>query len=1086
MRFEELLDMVGRKASDEQLAAILADTSAVVSAGAGSGKTTVLSLRFVRLVLDGKAHADEILTLTFTRKAAAEMYERIYSLLSIASRNDERIAEELNERFPRSRISTMDSFWSEIARTDSLKFGITRDFQSLEADEAAADDLVRTVYEEIQDREDLQRGFMVLSSLYRTDELFAVFSEIAMNRTDVLTSFDSAQNTSSYLKFIDLLRKEQLGAKADFIFSSLASLDDENPSNGQHAEILKALEAYRAEDFLSLPVFNLNKLRKASDAEIRNFIKENDVKGYFETLGGLSDLMRTTEDAAAVSDVLAAFIEAFQIRKRTLGLLSYRDTESLCREVLLSNMDVRNYYKAKYKYIMVDEFQDNNGRQRDLLYLLAERQDVHSPGIPPIGMLAADKLFFVGDDKQSIYYFRGADVSVFRSLKNDIKAIGGLNLSLSANYRSEPALINHFNMVFEGVFASGLSDEDLQKERFMETFTGERYTSFYAEAEPIRAREATAGISPLIECALASSPDEEGMAGGADSEAVYIARRILEITSSDECLVSDGKGGVRRPVFGDIAVLLRTTAPQMPIERAFRLYGIPYVVQESTSVTIEGVGWDIYAFLQLLIYPEDKLAFMAVLRSPFARISDEGLLSLADGGEYSFLSDPVFSSESDNESYHALKALYAELRALVGRRRITEILSRLFYESGYNTYLDSSPYLSSYAEHFGYIWAAASAYDASNRSLVSFLDYLRPLIGQPEKLRNASVQHLAADGVQIMTIHRSKGLQFPIVFLSDADHGSGNQASRSRLIALEGINPCIMPDLANGGNLIIREIAEYRKRREEAELRRLLYVALTRAVDHLIITAHMRTRRTGTSLLDIYQEGIDINALEIESIADEELFHERKDEERIAWYDLPVAPDPVYKEHRFAVKETAGSTESTGGEKLPGLSADDIVSSHSIQAEFGTMVHSVLEAVLRGSTAVLSFPAELKEWERDGIIRCLEEIRKGFVSSPFYQRWIKGRKCEEEVRFYYPMEDGVAEGAADLVVFSDDFNLVVDYKTDRFMDENVHRSQIMAYAEALEDLYKKKCFAVLLYVRGWKVSTPLNKSGKPVRELSLL
>ena len=84
------------------------------------------------------------------------------------------------------------------------------------------------------------------------------------------------------------------------------------------------------------------------------------------------------------------------------------------------------------------------------------------------------------------------------------------------------------------------------------------------------------------------------------------------------------------------------------------------------------------------------------------------------------------------------------------------------------------------------------------------------------------------------------------------------------------------------------------------------------------------------------------------------------------------------------------------------------------------------------------------------------------------------------------MEDGVAEGAADLVVFSDDFNLVVDYKTDRFMDENVHRSQIMAYAEALEDLYKKKCFAVLLYVRGWKVSTPLDKSGKPVRELSLL
>ncbi len=1081
MRFEELLEAAGIKVSDEQRAAIAADTSAVVSAGAGSGKTTVLSLRFARLVMDAKAHADEILTLTFTRKAAAEMYERIYSLLSIAAEKDERIETELKEHFPRSRISTMDSFWSEIARTDSLRFGITRDFQSLETDEAAADDLIRTVYEEIQEDESLQEGFTILSSLYRTDELLSIFSDIAINKSDILTLFDSTANTASYINIIKILETEYM-AKGDFIFSSLESLDDENPSNGQHDEIRKSLLAYKVKDFSSLPSFNLNKLRKAADAPIRLFIKENGVKEYFEILSTLTAIKRSEEDAEAVSAVIAAFIKAFQSKKRTMGLLSYRDTESLCREVLITNTDVRDYYKTKYHYIMVDEFQDNNGKQRDLLYLLAERMNSHSAGIPSLDELEKDKLFFVGDDKQSIYYFRGADVSVFRSLKDSIKRMGGLNLSLSANYRSEPALINHFNNVFKGVFNTQISEEDLVKENLMESITGESFTSFYADAELIKSRDAIAGIVPRIESAAVIPDKEEDKASDADSEAIYIARKIVDMVSSDDYLVSDRKGGVRRPSFGDIAILLRTTAPQMPIERAFRLYGIPYVVQESTSVTIEGVGWDIYAFLQLLIYPDDKLAFMAVLRSPFARISDEGLLSLTGEENYSFYSDICFSDDKDSASYEAIKALYFKLRSMAGRRRITEILSRLFYESGYSTYLNSSPYLSSYSEHFSYIWAAASEYDANSRSLVSFLDYLRPLIGQPEKLRNAVVQHLASDGVQIMTIHRSKGLQFPIVFLSDADHGSSNQSARGKLIALEGKNPCIMPDLTEGGNLIIKEIAGYRKRREEAELRRLLYVALTRAVDHLIVTAHMRTRRTGVSLLDIYQEGCSMMPDEIEQVSESVLFREIKDEDRSAWYSLPTAPEPVYRELRFGVKEAVSEDSDSVGTELPSLSSDRIVMNHSMHSDFGTMVHSVLEAVMKDEVPQLAFPPELEDWERDEIIKSLEEIKNGFLSSDFYNRYIKGRKHKEEVRFYYPMDGGVAEGSADLLLFFDDFNLVVDYKTDRFMNEDVHRGQIQAYAEAMEELYKKKCFAVLLYVRGWKGSTFIDKEGNPVKE----
>ena len=1088
MTFEELLSLSGINISEEQRAAIFSDTSTVVSAGAGSGKTTVLSLRFVRLVLSGKAHSDEILTLTFTKKAAAEMYERIYSLLVLAAADDPMVAEDLAEHFPKARISTMDSFWSEIARTDSLSFGVMRDFQSLEAEEGAAEDLVREVYESLQEEDELKEGFMILSSLYRNTELLDLFARIALEETDILTAFDRTKNASSYKAIIALL-ENRITSTASYIFRSLASLDEANPENGQHAEIQRALEAYSNGDYSALPGLNLNKLRKAADRELRDFIKENDCKAFFESLKALQALKETENEAEAVSSVIDSFVSRVQSRKRLLGMLTYRDTESMCREVLLTNLDVRDYYKSCFRYIMVDEFQDNNSRQRDLLYLLAERKDAHSASIPDVEDIERGKLFFVGDDKQSIYYFRGADVSVFRSLRSDIRKMGGVNLSLSANYRSEPALILHFNRVFESVFAAGPSDEDMESEAFMSTLTGVPYMSFHASSETIKAREAKAGVSPVIELyAIDSSAQGEGDASAEDSEALFIARRIAEMVGGDGYLIPDGKGGLRRPSYSDIAVLLRTTAPQMPIERAFRLCGIPYTVQESTSATIEGVGWDIYAFLQLLVYPEDRLSYMAVLRSPFARISDEGLLFLADDDSAAFASEPSFPSERDREAFENVRLLYCHLRGMVGRCRISQIISRLFHESGYSVYLHSSPYLEAYEEHFSYLWAAAELFDGSGRPLTAFLDYLRPLIGQAGKLRNASVQHLEMDGVQIMTIHRSKGLQFPIVFLADADHGSGNQEGRNHLVVLDGKYPCIMPDLTEGcQNLILHELALFRQRRENAELRRLLYVALTRAVDHIVVTAHMRKRHTGISLLDIYREGCQAEACEIPSAAEEEFFSRAGARSRDEWYQQPVLSAPGYSRRRFGVKDASRSeVQISGGEELPALVSDSVVAARNAYDAFGTIVHAALEAAVKGEQVLISFPPGFSEDEKAVISETVDGITSSFLSSEFYASVIAGRRTETEVRFYYPMNDGVGEGSADLLVFGKEWNLVVDYKTDRYMNEEQHRGQVTAYAAAMEELYKKKCLAVLLYVRGWKAGTLIDANGNAVTGISLL
>ena len=244
MTGREFLDIYAGSLSAEQLEAVLSDTSTVVSAGAGSGKTTVLSLRFVRLVLDGKAHADEILTITFTKKAAAEMYERIHLLLEKAALDDERMRKELDEHFPKARISTMDSFWSEIARTDSLRYGITRDFSSLEDEDES--DMIERIYTSLQNDEKCREGIMLLSELYSSASILSFLKAIA-SETDILTSFSSTENTESYKLLVEMLRKDA-EKDAVSVFSRLADLNAEDDDSKEHDNIENAIALFSSAD----------------------------------------------------------------------------------------------------------------------------------------------------------------------------------------------------------------------------------------------------------------------------------------------------------------------------------------------------------------------------------------------------------------------------------------------------------------------------------------------------------------------------------------------------------------------------------------------------------------------------------------------------------------------------------------------------------------------------------------------------------------------------------------------------------------------------------------------------------------------
>ena len=1068
MTFEEFLGKSGRKLSPEQSEAVYSDKSTVVSAGAGSGKTMVLALRFVRLVLQGKAHADEILTLTFTKKAAGEMYERIHSMLLAAGAD-----EELLHFFPRARISTMDSFWSEIARTDSLHYGITRDFSSL--DPSDADDMVKRIFDELSESDEYRDDFIALASEYSPEMLVQMLSAVAVGHADILTSFTEDSNIQAFDK-LSLLIKESVISKADSVLEELLSIDEENPS-ALSDEIREAYQAYQDEDYPAMPSINL---RRTRNKVISEFVKGT-YRPVLDLLKELSDLDLMKPAVKAFSHLAEAFIRRMQSEKRKGGLLSYKDTESLAKAILIGNKDVRAFYKRKYRYIMVDEFQDNNALQRDMLYLLSERIDRNTDGIPCIEDTDPEKLFFVGDDKQSIYYFRGADVSVFRALRDDIRKIDGNIISLSINFRSSRTLLERFNNIFSAVFeGTEADDESVREEELIASFSGTDSSSFEADFTDIvpggkdnRLSKTKLALYP------AAAPRDEDDAEPALSEALYVSDLIHEMVSGDDYLIL--KDGVLvRPSYSDIAVLLQTTKSQMPFERAFRIKGIPYTVTESASTTLDGVASDFYSFLQLLIYPDDRFAYIALLRSPFARISDSGLLEVSSSLS-AFDPSLSFSDSADTASYKALSSLYSKARSMIGRGSITHILDILYYEGGYRAYLMSSPELAVYEEHFSYIWAMAEEAERKGRSFAAFLDDLRPLIGSVEKIDDVAVQHFQANAVEMMTVHKSKGLEFPIVILADSTRGMGRDRD-SALVMADGQNPLVLLEPHSSAHPVSRLFARYSKRREIAERKRVLYVAATRAMDHLIVTGV--EKRSINSLYGFYSSSAACSADEIGTRKAAELFPQRQKDDNASWYASPVYEEGDAGLARIGVRDSLEDNDNSfmEGELLPHLPIDSLISNKNLYTLFGTFVHSYLESKMEGKVQPAISDSSLSDDDNLALNSAAASIAKSFSLSAFYKDYVQGRNTEEEVRFYYPDGDIVLEGSVDLLIHAEDCLIVVDYKTDKVMCPEYHKGQIVRYVEAMESIYGKRCLGCVLYVRNWSRSTFWDKNGNAVRE----
>ncbi|MFP4329525.1 MAG: UvrD-helicase domain-containing protein [Spirochaetaceae bacterium] len=1093
-----------------QQEAVAARSNSVVTAGAGSGKTTVLARRYLALLEEG-VPVERILCLTFTRKAAAEMYERVYRSL-LEGRRDSPAASRALANFEEAQISTLDSFSGRILRSAAARYGLNPDFR---VDEEELQALLEAESLQFLLRSVDTPGMKLLLSSKGFTQTWRKLlqplglSHFSLPRQEPLIEYASLQRRRLADGFAESLSQVREGCEillqldpgisktiGDGFHAARAveELLDEQRVAGVRQAIVTgegAAEVSAWVDALGKAVAGTRKQHGSNPAY--EFLRTGVTLIKDETI----KLREIAESLPLIREDLLELLEEYRGRihavKRELGLLSYQDVVELSICALRDDKELRRYYKAKFSQIMIDEFQDNNNDQRELLFLLAEAQDVEREGIPPAAALEAGKLFFVGDEKQSIYRFRGADVSVFKGLSAELSEAGGRSLSLTRNYRSEPALIDAFNALFSRVFREH----------------GEPYQARY---EPLEAREEPAPLNSRFELAILDGADRdpESDQENSESEANWVARTIRELLTDPAARVRDRKSGeLRRPKAGDIAVLFRSGGNQHVLEKMLRLHGVPYGTQSVRSFFLEAPAYDIFAFLSSLLYPEDRVAYAALLRSPFGSLGDDSLVEILLDGRGAFEApEQTISEPGDRERYRRLREKRSEVLELVDRVPLTELIDFLWHEAGYRQFLLSDPTNHPYLEHYDYLFQLALEYD--NRPLEDFLRFLRAGLGNFERLNELNLPE-GSGRVELLTIHRSKGLEFPLVFVMDAGNTGGGNAGEL-FYWMEEYGPLFNiadsrgPGGKRSGNYFLRRAEDLEKLKEQAELRRLLYVAATRAESHLYISGYLhgknRNQKEPKAFLHLLAEAIDLDLASLidwpttalagrltlsrisplsrqeylglfsrlpKAAASGERLYEGAaeiQEPRLLRRIIPSEFNSFARARVAAAEGGPGSPESIAPADNDGR-RDGGATGGAVERALGTLTHRLIELQIRSLREggpsepdpewVAELFSDIPEGVRERTAKEATAMAEGFLNSEIWKNLEGAARLESELsvlsRYDHPeLGPLFVQGQFDLYAELPEVCWVLDFKTDRNLEPREYRYQLSLYRDAAEKL----------------------------------
>lgn len=1092
--------------TEQEKAISLRNCNTLVSAAAGSGKTAVLVQRVIDMITDetNPVYINELLIATFTNAAASEMQERIYNALQkkIRENPDNSFLKEQVVLLGQAQISTIHSFCMNLIRENFHLLGIRHDFDI--ADEVKLSAMRKIALEEVFDKYykagevDFLNTVDAFGGKKNDDNLSEIilsvynFAESLPNPVGWLN--DSVENLKCadvVQRFKDIVHKslkQQFTSIKREYEQALDLIENDVGLNAYHDIYLNEYNTFEKlsnnindNSLLTFEFARLPRKGKNADSVCADYVKKvrDNAKKQFAKVADLC--LYTDEEIAyeihlmlpnvkTVCNLVIDFKNKFSMLKNAENIMDFNDLEHFAIKLLEENTEVRDYMKGFYKEILVDEYQDTNGVQAYLFEMLSN----------------GSNLFMVGDVKQSIYGFRNSNpkyfIEKFSSYNFDYTA-EGTKINLAKNFRSSNGVINKINDFFKKLMVGELGGVTYNEEHAL-VYGNEQITDVDSPLERY-----------VINTKTDSADDIE--VDKVQAEAIFTANRIYELVEKQKPEIFDKSvNGYRSITYKDIVVLMRRTKNVASVyAEIFAERGIPVYTAESGGYFNCVEIATVMSFLKIIENPLQDIPLLAVMRSPIFGFDDNLIAEIrAENRKCHFYN---LLKKSDNDKVVEFINRINKFRGFAKFNNVGAVVRKIIFDTGYYQFVGGLSNGEVRMMNLNLLCERANAFSQRGYKGVSqFISYVNTMIDSGNEYSLPKLISENDNVVNIMSIHKSKGLEFPVVFLCESGL-QFNKMDLSKQIVFDEELGLTMDIVDVKRRLkytpyVKRAICEKKIDDLVAEEIRLLYVALTRAKHKIIITGsksvsdsisdmsdnsayNIKLKKCYLDMLLTDIKGVlDAKIYSIEEILNMDEVYETVKEDKSVKFDYSEFYEEVSKrldyDYPYLYSKFVPSKKSISEV----ISADDDINLAIISdkgdkissGQRGTIIHFVLQNIKLdnvGSADAIS--SQIETMINNGIF---DEKYKdiidvdalyAFFSSDIGKRMLNSNQVYREFKFCVDLPAGelgyestdetiLIQGVIDCCFIENDEFVIIDYKTGSLKEK--YKKQLELYSRCLE------------------------------------
>ena len=1012
---------------EQQDAINLEGKNIIVSAGAGSGKTAVLTERVLRKLKSG-IHINELLVLTFTNAAAAEMKERIRKAI-----NKTPCLEEEANLIDGAYITTFDSFSLSIVKKYHTKLNVTSNIKI--TDEVVIDIEKNRILDEIMEKNYLSpkedftkliQNFCLKDDKELKGYILNTYKKIELkyDKEKYLENYFNEEFTeeklnsyiNEYINLIDSHRKNisnLLIELNDYFDGDYVVAVEDQLHKLMHAKTYE--EIYNSLDFKSIkavPKGSDERGKRVKEA-ISDLTKEIKALAIYETTDEMKEeILSTKSSVKVIIDILKELDKELTNYKQVHELYNFTDIARLAIKVVDEYPDIKEELTNSFNEILVDEYQDTSDTQEKFISLISN-----------------NNVYMVGDIKQSIYRFRNANPYIFKNKYDSYRDTdAGIKIDLVKNFRSRKEVLENINLLFDLFMDDEIGGADYKTSHRMvfgnNSYLEQGYTDQNYNLDVLTYKEVP---KPFTK-------DEQ--------EAFIIGTDIIEKITNKFQVFDKDTGVLRNIEYKDFVILLDKSKNFDLYKKIFEYLHIPLTILKDESLRKDQDVLVLKNLINLLIcikekrFDEDfKYSFTSISRSYLFKITDEELYDIHTSGKY--METPL---------YKLCQEVINEIDTMSPSAFLNYVLEKFNYDEKLLTIGN----VKSFRIRSEYFYNLVKNFEENGNTIYDFSTYLDQIFDNDYDLK-FSVNTSSSNSCKIMTIHKSKGLEFPICYFAGFSGKFNTQELKERII------------YDNKYGLVVQKVDEYykdtilktllknsTKKEEISEKIRLLYVAVTRAKEKMIIVMPETDEESETlEIVPVYERNKYNSFLSIvKSIFSVLLPFEIKKEIEVN-RKYQITEDTSSEEE---LKENIDNLEVKENEYEETILEEQHYSKESLHIiskeeqevmDFGTKVHEVLEQMdFKNSEEYLN-----------NIDKNIKEKIKIFLETPIIKENINN-KMYKEYEFTYQEENSISHGIIDLLIERDDKMIIIDYKLKNTSDE-AYDKQLNGYRKVIKEKTNK-------------------------------